>query len=155
MLVLTRKTQQQIHVGNDIVITILQVKGQCVRVGIEAPRQVRVVRGELTQSQGETATEVTADVAPSVQAEATHEAASEIDGVVKTSPGADLDHLLTLTFSGRRSSTSPMNRLRLQDTYARGCEPLKDRRAAKKTSAERPIAGRSALHQLVAARRDA
>jgi carbon storage regulator len=47
MLVLTRKTQQQIHFGDDIVVTILQVKGQSVRVGIEAPRGVRVVRGEI------------------------------------------------------------------------------------------------------------
>ena len=38
MLVLTRKTQQQIQIGNNIVITILHVKGQAVRVGIEAPR---------------------------------------------------------------------------------------------------------------------
>ncbi|HEV3021363.1 MAG TPA: carbon storage regulator [Pirellulales bacterium] len=47
MLVLTRKTQQQIQFGDDIVVTILQVKGHSVRVGIEAPRGVRVVRGEI------------------------------------------------------------------------------------------------------------
>ncbi|HVC92369.1 MAG TPA: carbon storage regulator [Pirellulales bacterium] len=47
MLVLTRKTQQQIQFGDDIVVTILQVRGQSVRVGIEAPRGVRVVRGEI------------------------------------------------------------------------------------------------------------
>ncbi len=47
MLVLTRKTRQQIQFGNDIVVTILQVRGQSVRVGIEAPRDVRVVRGEI------------------------------------------------------------------------------------------------------------
>src|SRR5262245_24903040 len=47
MLVLTRKNQQQIQIGNNIIVTILQVKGQTVRVGIEAPREVRVVRGEI------------------------------------------------------------------------------------------------------------
>lgn len=47
MLVLTRKTQQQIQIGNNIVITILQVKGQAVRVGIEAPRDIRVIRSEI------------------------------------------------------------------------------------------------------------
>ena len=47
MLVLTRKTKQQIKIGNDVVITILQVRGQTVRVGIEAPRETRVVRGEI------------------------------------------------------------------------------------------------------------
>jgi len=47
MLVLTRKIKQQIQIGEDVVITILQVRGQTVRVGIEAPRQTRVVRGEI------------------------------------------------------------------------------------------------------------
>jgi carbon storage regulator len=47
MLVLTRKTQQRIQIGSQITITILQVKGQAVRVGIEAPRDVCVLRSEL------------------------------------------------------------------------------------------------------------
>jgi carbon storage regulator CsrA len=47
MLVLTRKLQEQIRVGDDITITVLRIKGNTVRVGIEAPRGVRVVRGEL------------------------------------------------------------------------------------------------------------
>jgi carbon storage regulator CsrA len=47
MLVLTRKLQQQIKIGEQVTITILRVKGQTVRVGIEAPRDVRVIRGEL------------------------------------------------------------------------------------------------------------
>jgi carbon storage regulator CsrA len=47
MLVLTRKIQQQIKIGEQVTITILRVKGQTVRVGIEAPRDVRVIRGEL------------------------------------------------------------------------------------------------------------
>ena len=51
MLVLTRKTQQQIHIGDNITITIVRVKGQSVRVGIEAPQDVRVIRGELAISQ--------------------------------------------------------------------------------------------------------
>jgi carbon storage regulator CsrA len=49
MLVLTRKTNQQIQIGENVVITILHVKGQSVRVGIEAPRQVRVVRSEIAE----------------------------------------------------------------------------------------------------------
>jgi len=47
MLVLTRKTEQKIQIGNDITITILRVKGQAVRVGIEAPKSMRVLRAEL------------------------------------------------------------------------------------------------------------
>lgn len=47
MLVLTRKLQQQIKIGEQITVTILKLKGNTVRVGIDAPRDVRVVRGEL------------------------------------------------------------------------------------------------------------
>lgn len=47
MLVLTRKTQEQIVIGENIKVTILRVKGNTVKVGIEAPRQVRVIRSEL------------------------------------------------------------------------------------------------------------
>jgi len=47
MLVLTRKSQQQICIGNDITVTILKVKGKSVRVGIEAPSGVTIVRKEV------------------------------------------------------------------------------------------------------------
>lgn len=47
MLVLTRKTTEQIKIGNDITITILRVKGNAVRVGVDAPKAVRVIRSEL------------------------------------------------------------------------------------------------------------
>ena len=47
MLVLSRKQQQEIMVGQDIRITVLKIKGNTVRLGIDAPRDVRVVRGEL------------------------------------------------------------------------------------------------------------
>ena len=49
MLVLTRKAKQQIQIGPDVTITILHVKGQAVRVGIEAPRNVSVLRTEVAQ----------------------------------------------------------------------------------------------------------
>jgi carbon storage regulator CsrA len=47
MLVLSRKVQQKIQIGDKVTITIVRVKGQTVRVGIEAPKDVRVVRSEL------------------------------------------------------------------------------------------------------------
>lgn len=47
MLVLSRKLNEQIQIGDNITVTILRVKGNSVRVGIEAPRSVRVVRSEL------------------------------------------------------------------------------------------------------------
>jgi carbon storage regulator CsrA len=47
MLVLTRKHQEKIRIGENITITILKTKGKAVRVGIEAPAEIPVVRGEL------------------------------------------------------------------------------------------------------------
>jgi carbon storage regulator CsrA len=47
MLVLTRKTTEQIRIGDNIVISVLKLKGNAVRIGIEAPRDIRVLRGEL------------------------------------------------------------------------------------------------------------
>ena len=48
MLVLTRKHQEKIRIGDNIVITVLKMKGKAVRLGIEAPVEVPVIRGELT-----------------------------------------------------------------------------------------------------------
>jgi len=59
MLVLTRKLQQQIKIGEQITVTILRVKGQTVRVGIDAPRDVRVIRGELPREGDASAVEST------------------------------------------------------------------------------------------------
>jgi carbon storage regulator len=47
MLVLTRRESQQIQLGDSIVLTIVRVNGDRVRVGIEAPGDVQVRRGEL------------------------------------------------------------------------------------------------------------
>jgi carbon storage regulator len=47
MLVLTRKLQEKIRIGDQITITILRTKGKSVRIGIEAPMEVPVIRGEL------------------------------------------------------------------------------------------------------------
>lgn len=47
MLVLTRKPDQSIVVGGNIEITILEVRGEQVRVGIRAPREVAVHRKEI------------------------------------------------------------------------------------------------------------
>lgn len=64
MLVLSRKLQQQIKIGDQITVTILRVKGNTVRIGVEAPREVRVVRGELPKSEN------TDDLATSIVVEA-------------------------------------------------------------------------------------
>ncbi len=47
MLVLSRKEAQKIRLGDDIVITILKMGGDKVRLGIDAPRDMLVLRDEL------------------------------------------------------------------------------------------------------------
>ena len=50
MLVLTRRPHQSIHIGDDIVVTVLEVKGDQIRIGINAPRDVQVHREEVLQA---------------------------------------------------------------------------------------------------------
>lgn len=47
MLVLTRKPRQQIMIGDNIVINIVEVQGDNVRIAIDAPRSVKIYRGEI------------------------------------------------------------------------------------------------------------
>jgi carbon storage regulator len=47
MLVLTRKQGEQIRIGDDVVITVVRTKGKAVRLGIQAPSHVPVLRGEI------------------------------------------------------------------------------------------------------------
>jgi carbon storage regulator len=55
MLVLSRKESERIKLGNSIVLTVIRVSGDRVRLGIEAPPDVIVLREELqTQSQSPT-----------------------------------------------------------------------------------------------------
>jgi len=49
MLTLTRKSGEQIRIGDDIIITVRAISGNQVRLGIEAPRSVHVYREELYQ----------------------------------------------------------------------------------------------------------
>ncbi|WP_167041036.1 carbon storage regulator CsrA [Salinibacterium sp. ZJ454] len=50
MLVLTRKAGEQILIGDDIVITVFESRGDGVRIGIEAPRGVKIQRSEIVQA---------------------------------------------------------------------------------------------------------
>lgn len=50
MLILTRKTGQGFSIGDDIVITITEVSGDKVRVGIDAPRDIKILRSELSET---------------------------------------------------------------------------------------------------------
>jgi carbon storage regulator len=47
MLILTRRSGETVHIGDDVVVTVLAVKGNQVRIGISAPRNVAVDREEI------------------------------------------------------------------------------------------------------------
>ena len=49
MLVLTRKAGESIVLGDDIVVTVLEIRGGQVRLGVEAPRDISVHRSEVQQ----------------------------------------------------------------------------------------------------------
>ncbi|MCP4716018.1 MAG: carbon storage regulator CsrA [Deltaproteobacteria bacterium] len=49
MLVLTRKVGEKIQIGDDVSVLIMDIKGKQVRLGIEAPRDVKVHREEIYQ----------------------------------------------------------------------------------------------------------
>ena len=50
MLVLSRKINEKIHFGDDITVTVIDIRGDKVRLGIEAPREVSIHRGEVYEA---------------------------------------------------------------------------------------------------------
>lgn len=52
MLILTRKRDGVIQIGEDVFIRVMQTGRGSVKIGIEAPPHVRILRGELTPNQG-------------------------------------------------------------------------------------------------------
>ena len=67
MLVLTRKSNQSIMIGDDIEVSVLSIMGEKVRVGIQAPRDIPVFRKEVyleIQQEKDAATVVTPAPAP-------------------------------------------------------------------------------------------
>lgn len=47
MLILSRKLGESVTIGNDILVKVVAVSGNQVRLGIEAPREIRVLREEI------------------------------------------------------------------------------------------------------------
>lgn len=57
MLVLSRKKGESIWLGDDVEITITEVKGEQVRIAINAPKNISILRGELRKEVSESNTE--------------------------------------------------------------------------------------------------
>jgi carbon storage regulator len=53
VLVLTRRSGESVMIGDQVVVTVVEVRGDVVRLGIQAPREVRVHREEVYRAVGE------------------------------------------------------------------------------------------------------
>jgi len=63
MLVLSRKQNERIRVGDSVVVTVVRVSGDRVRIGIQAPPNVRVLRDELeAEGMGDVVLDVAAEL---------------------------------------------------------------------------------------------
>jgi carbon storage regulator CsrA len=110
MLVLTRKHQEKIRIGDHITITVLKTKGKTVRLGIEAPAEIPVIRGELSfvgQEVEWTAGEADSEPAP------THKAGdfSHVDRVRKHWPAESAKTATAPEVSLQRVSRDQLNKL--------------------------------------------
>ncbi|MDN4613392.1 carbon storage regulator CsrA [Leifsonia sp. F6_8S_P_1B] len=70
MLVLTRKVGERVLIGDDIVVTILDARGDGIRIGIDAPRGIRIQRDEVVKAVTEANREAQAQAAAADDAEA-------------------------------------------------------------------------------------
>jgi carbon storage regulator len=50
MLALTRKIGEKIMIGNNIEVTIVDIKGENVRIAVDAPREIKIFRGEIYEA---------------------------------------------------------------------------------------------------------
>jgi carbon storage regulator len=51
VLVLSRKVGDKIKIGDDVYVTIVNIRGGTIRVGIDAPRETKVIRSEIEVSE--------------------------------------------------------------------------------------------------------
>jgi carbon storage regulator len=63
MLVLSRQPSERIFIGDDIVVTVCEIRGSKVRIGIEAPKTVTVMREEVAMTIQKGAATVTPNTA--------------------------------------------------------------------------------------------
>ena len=52
MLIITRKTGEGIHIGEDVVVSVVEAGKDKVRLGINAPKDIKIIRSEVYESKG-------------------------------------------------------------------------------------------------------
>ena len=92
MLVLTRKRAESVKIGNDIVIKVIQTNRGIVKLGIEAPPNVRILRAELAEfTTDPTAVSTESASADVCEDEAHPESVTTEDGVIHFRLDHDLE----------------------------------------------------------------
>ncbi|MGY4856620.1 carbon storage regulator CsrA [Cryobacterium sp. AP23] len=86
MLVLTRKLGEKILIGDDIVITVLDVRGDSIRIGVDAPRGISIQRAEILRAVSEANLEANSAVGEDDEAAAARLKSSL--GLLPTAPPA-------------------------------------------------------------------
>ena len=81
MLVLSRRSKESVQIGDRIVVTVLEIRGNKARIGIDAPKEIHVLRSELQdQFSNASANDSRATVAPSESYDLRGIEALETDG---------------------------------------------------------------------------
>jgi carbon storage regulator len=90
MLVLSRKVGERIHVGDNIVLEIRRIAGNRVTLALDAPRNVRILRGELDGPAREFRTP-----SEEIHSETNHAAVSSAGvGIIHTLPAEHVGHVV-------------------------------------------------------------
>ncbi|XZE52991.1 carbon storage regulator [Planctomycetaceae bacterium SH139] len=103
MLVLSRKEGERLVIGENVVVTVNRISGNRITLGIEAPRDVRIVRGELEQ-QADSSQSVDPQQETAAGQQATGETAKKAGRA--TVPGKSLNGPL-----GKRTPPAAANRV--------------------------------------------
>ena len=124
MLVLTRKLQEQIRIGNDIVITVLEFRGSSIRLGIEAPRDVRVMREELPRREITINLESNGDLTEEMNV-------AGIANMLAVEPTANVD-VQVVELDRKQSVRSSVSQRAIQATQTSARSPLASKLSARR-----------------------
>ncbi|XZE56311.1 carbon storage regulator [Planctomycetaceae bacterium SH139] len=153
MLVLTRKTNEQVSLGDDITITILRINNGSIRIGIDAPRHVRILRSEIDphpvrEGKPQAADQAVAEGTAELQATATQaaETGQRLEINLDQHEAAALQSLLETSEAG----TEPARIYQMRTTHSttdkisQPSQPAKSRQPHGRNSADRNTASRPA-----------
>ena len=145
MLVLSRKCHEKIRIGDSIVISIVRIEGSVVRIGIEAPRHIRVRRAELPPHLPDAAESSQADTfaepsplraRPAAKAAGTKDSGQNEDGQEDTATAARDSEARCKPLAARLRRRLPVYRGVPATAATAGCPTAAPRRLSRISSSE-------------------